>query len=171
MPMFLPINPITDPIRFGLWATRNIMKWRCYMIIPEISGDETQHKTHANDQERRSSCLFRSMWNLSATMYHRGTSLVAQMVKNLPPVQETRVHSLGREDHLEKEMAIHSSILAWRTLWTEAPAGLQSMRLQRVRHNWAANTFTVTRTTDSIGYILRWWVPLAGGTANRPDDL
>ena len=68
MPMFLPINPITDPIQSGLWVTGSIMKWRCYMIIPEISGNETQHKTHANDQERRSSCLFRSMWSLSATV-------------------------------------------------------------------------------------------------------
>ena len=72
---------------------------------------------------------------MSATMYHRGTSLVAQMVKNLPPMEETRIHSLGQEDHLEKEMAIRSSIPAWRTLWTEAPAGLQSMVLQRVGHD------------------------------------
>ena len=48
-------------------------------------------------------------------------SPVAQMVKNLPAMQETRVQSLGREDPLEKEMGIHSSILAWRNLWTEEP--------------------------------------------------
>ena len=48
-----------------------------------------------------------------------GASLVAQLVKNLPAVQETWVRSLGREDHLEKEMATHSSILAWRISWTE----------------------------------------------------
>ena len=51
-------------------------------------------------------------------------SLVGQMVKNLPAVQETRVRSLGWEDALEKEMAIHSSILAWRIPWTEEPGGL-----------------------------------------------
>ena len=72
---------------------------------------------------------------VSNCQYHRGTSLVAQMVKNLPPMQETRIHSLGQEDHLEKEMAIRSSIPVWRTLWTEAPAGLQSMALQRVGHD------------------------------------
>ena len=50
--------------------------------------------------------------------------LVAQSVKNLPAVQETRVRSLGREDPLEKEMATHPSILAWRITWTEEPGGL-----------------------------------------------
>ena len=64
-----------------------------------------------------------------------GASLVAQMVKRLPAVQETWVRSLGREDPLEKEMATHSSILAWRIPWTEEPGRLQSMGLQRVRHN------------------------------------
>ena len=49
------------------------------------------------------------------------------MVKNLPAVQETQVRSLGREDALEKKMAIHSSILAWKIPWTEEPGGLQSM--------------------------------------------
>ena len=58
-------------------------------------------------------------------------SLVAQMVKNLPEMQETWVQSLGREDPLEKEMATHSSILAWRIQWTEEPGGLQSMMLLR----------------------------------------
>ena len=58
--------------------------------------------------------------------------LVAQMVKSLPAVQETQVRSLCREDLLEMEMATHSSILAWKTPWTEKPGGLQSMGLQRV---------------------------------------
>ena len=53
-------------------------------------------------------------------------SLVAQRLKHLTPMQETRVGSLGREDPLEKEMAIHSSILAWRISWTEEPGRLQS---------------------------------------------
>ena len=56
------------------------------------------------------------------------------MVKSLPAVWEIQVQSLGREDPLEKEMATHSSILAWRNSWTEEPGGLQSMRLQRVGH-------------------------------------
>ena len=57
------------------------------------------------------------------------------MVKNTPVMQETRVQSLGEEDLLEKGMATHTSILAWRIPWTEKPGGLQSMELQRVRHN------------------------------------
>ena len=62
-------------------------------------------------------------------MYTR-TSLVAQMVKHLPAMRETRVQFLGWEDLLEKEMATHSSILAWRIPWTEEPGGLQSIRSQ-----------------------------------------
>ena len=61
-----------------------------------------------------------------------GASQVSQMVKNLPAMRETRVQSLGGEDPLEKEMATHSSIFAWRILWTEEPDRLQSMGLQRV---------------------------------------
>ena len=63
------------------------------------------------------------------------TSLVAQMVNHLPTMQETRVQSLGRGDPLEKEMATHSSILAWKIPWTEEPGRLQSMGSQRVRHD------------------------------------
>ena len=62
-------------------------------------------------------------------------SLVAQMVKNLPIVQETWVRSLGQEDPLEKEMATLSRILAWRIPWTEEPGGLQYIESQRVRHD------------------------------------
>ena len=57
------------------------------------------------------------------------------MVKNLPAIQETGVQSLDQEDILENGMATHSSILAWRTPWTEEPRGLQYMGLQRVRHD------------------------------------
>ena len=60
---------------------------------------------------------------------------MAQMVKNLPAVQETWVRSLGQEDLLEKEMATHSSILAWEIPWTEEPGGLQSSGSKRVGHN------------------------------------
>ena len=68
------------------------------------------------------------------------TSLVAQMIKNMPITQGTQVWSLGQEDSLEKRMASHSSILAWRSPWTEEPGGLQSMGPQRVGHDWAINT-------------------------------
>ena len=59
---------------------------------------------------------------------------MAQSVKNPPAMQENQVRSLGREDPLEKGMATHSSILAWRIPWTEEPGGLQSMGLQGVGH-------------------------------------
>ena len=62
-------------------------------------------------------------------------SLVAQTVKNLPAVQETWVQSLGQEDPLEKEMATHSSILAWKIPWMEEPGRLQSMAWQRIGHD------------------------------------
>ena len=73
-----------------------------------------------------------------------GASQVAQTVRNLPTMQKTQVWSLGQEDLLEKRMATHSSILAWKIPWTEEPGRLQSMRLQRVRHDWATSTHTHT---------------------------
>ena len=60
---------------------------------------------------------------------------MAQMVKNLPAMQEIRVQSLGQENPLEKGMATYSSILAWRIPWTDEPSGLQSLGSQRVEHN------------------------------------
>ena len=62
-------------------------------------------------------------------------SLVAQRIKNLPAMQKTWVWFLGREDPLEKEIATHSSVLAWRIPWTVGPGGLQSMGSQRVGHS------------------------------------
>ena len=73
---------------------------------------------------------------------------MAEMVKSLPAIQETWVQSLGWEDSLEKEMATHSSILAWTTPWTEEPGGLQSMGSQRVRQNWL--TLNVLFTTSEV---------------------
>ena len=63
------------------------------------------------------------------------SSLVAQWVKRLPTMRETRVQSLGREDPLEKEMATHASTLAWKIPWIEKPGRLQSMGSQRVGHD------------------------------------
>ena len=73
---------------------------------------------------------------------YSGSSLVTQMIKNLPAMKETQVQSLGEEDPLEKEMATHSSILAWEILWTGEPGELQSTGLQKVGHRWVTNTFT-----------------------------
>ena len=64
-----------------------------------------------------------------------GASLVAQMVKRLPTMQETRVQPLGQEDLLEKEKAIHSNILAWKIPWMEEPGRLQFMGSQRDGHD------------------------------------
>ena len=75
--------------------------------------------------------LSQSMWGLF------GASLVAQRLKHLPGMRETRVWSLGWEDPLEEEMATHSSTLAWRIPWREEPGRLQSMGLQRAGHEWA----------------------------------
>ena len=66
------------------------------------------------------------------------------MVKNLPAMFKTRVLSLGWKDPLEKRMVSHSSILAWRIPWTEELGRLQFMGSQRVRHDWATNTFTLS---------------------------
>ena len=60
---------------------------------------------------------------------------MTQRVKRLPAMRETQIQSLGREDPLEKEMATHSSILAWKIPWTEEPGRLQSIELQRVGHD------------------------------------
>ena len=67
---------------------------------------------------------------IAPSSWYSQASLVAQMVKNLPAMWETWVHSLGQEDTMEKGMAANSSILAWETPWTEEPGGLQSMRLR-----------------------------------------
>ena len=66
---------------------------------------------------------------------HIRASLLARMVVNLPAMQETQGQSLGQEDPLEKGMATHASILAWRISWIEEPGGLQFTGWQRVRHN------------------------------------
>ena len=70
--------------------------------------------------------------------------LVASLVKNQPAMREIWVRSLGWEDPLEKEMATHSSILAWRTPWTEEPGGLQSTGSQRIGHNWTSDLTVVS---------------------------
>ena len=91
-------------------------------------------------------------WNLNNNLYliiyknnimllYYWASLVAQLVKNVPAVQETWVRSLVWEDPLEKKMVTHSSILAWKISWTEEPGGLQSTGSQRAGHDWATNTY------------------------------
>ena len=73
--------------------------------------------------------------DLQTTRVINTASLVAQPVNSLPAMQQTQVQSLGEEDPLEKRMATHSSILAWKILWMEEPGGLPSMGSHRVGHN------------------------------------
>ena len=87
--------------------------------------------------------------NVLTSIYMNFLFLVAQMVMNLPAMQERGVWSLGWEDPLEEGMATHSNILAWRIPWTEESGRLQSNRLQRVRHYWASHT---TLCNDSSSY-------------------
>ena len=88
-------------------------------------------------KKKKKECVTCSCWIESFTyLYtHILTSLVAQMVKYLPTMPETRVQSLVWEDPLEKEMATHSSVSAWKIPWMEEPGRLQSMGLQRVGHD------------------------------------
>ena len=79
-------------------------------------------------------------------LFFQRASLVAQMVKHLPAMQETWVLSLCREDPLEKEMETHSSTLVWKIPWMKKPGRLQSMGWQRVGHDWATS--------------LDWWFPV-----------
>ena len=107
-----------------------------YIFIPRTSGSKTF------GWECRI-CLFIRLlsihWNLTLTYKIKRASLVAQTVKSLPVVHETRVWSLGQHDPLEKKMATHSSILAWKIPWVEEFGRLQSMGSQRVRHNWVTS--------------------------------
>ena len=89
---------------------------------------------------------------------------MAQMVKNLPAMQETQVWSLGWKDPLEEGMASYSSVLVWRILWTEEPGSLQTIGLQRVGHDWGTNTFTFSSCL-SQGHHQSW-----GGSSGRGGD-
>ena len=84
---------------------------------------------------RAAACLENSPLGTWTCSFIYLSSLVAQRLKRLPGMRETRVPSLGREDPLEKEMAAYSSILAWRIPWREEPGRLQSMGSQRVGHD------------------------------------
>ena len=95
-----------------------------------------------------------------------GDFLVAQTVMNLPAMQETQVQFLSQEDPLEKGMATHSSIIAWRIPRTEKPGMPQSMGSQRVGLDWATNTFTFT----NLNWLVNWKL-LSRVRLLRPDGL
>ena len=81
---------------------------------------------------------------------------MAQRLKRLPPTRETWVRSLGREDPLEKEMATHSSILAWRIPCTAEPGRLQSMGSQRLGHDWATSPSAHTKCSTNASWFIEW---------------
>ena len=103
------------------------MKFRCFEGLDASSNP--RNRTRDAWSRRK---LHRKLEVMYGLWY---SSPLAQRVKCLPAVWETWVLSLGWEDPLEKEMAPHSSILAWKIPWTEKPGGLQSMGLQRVEHD------------------------------------
>ena len=91
---------------------------------------------------------------------------MAQTVKHLSTMQETRVRSLGREDPLEKEMAPHSSTIAWKIPWTEEPGGLQYMGSQRVGHDWVTSlSLWLSGMIASVLYLAETLTPLHGNVA------
>ena len=121
----------------------NVLQWKY---------NEAQDLLEVNS----SSILDSVLTGLCHVLRLQWASLEAQRLKCLPAMRETWVWSLGRKDSLEKEMATHSIILAWRIPWTEESGGLQSMGSQRVRHNWATS-LSLSR--------LQWALP--GGSAGK----
>ena len=97
-------------------------------------------------------------WGFGIVFKQERASLVAQMVKCLSAVLETRVQSLGREDPLEKEMAIHSSTLAWKIPWMEEPGRLPSMGSQRVGHDWVTLLTYICKVLSAVSETL--YVPM-----------
>ena len=93
------------------------------------------HLKHISPQDFIAQCFQQPYSNCAWSPWFRWAFLVAQMVKITPAMQETRVGSLGWEDSLDQGTATHSSILAWRMLWTEEPGRLQSTGLQTVGHD------------------------------------
>ena len=117
-----------------VWYSHLLRNFPQFIVIHTVKGFGIVNKAEI-DVFLELSCFFDDSADVGNLICG---SLVAQRLKHLPVMQETWVPSLGQEDPLEKEMATHSRILAWRIPWTEEPGGLQSTRLQRVRHDRAA---------------------------------
>ena len=133
---------LPDSSVHGILQTR-ILEW---VAMPSSRGSSwPRGRTHVL-------CLL----HLQASSVSSRTSLVAQTVKRLSTIRETWVQSLGWEDLLEKEMAIHSSTIAWKISWTEEPGRLQSMGSQRVGHDWATELNWIY-TAGSQNHC-RWWL-------------
>ena len=118
----LPVNSLTSDSSLQICETINF----CWTYNPTCETLTTAVKTNR---------VF------TILKIYLGFTLMAQMVKNLYTMQETRIWSLVWEDPLEKRIANHHSILAWKIPWTEEAGELQSMESQRGRHNWGTNIF------------------------------
>ena len=143
-----------DPNPQGKWEKNEwYLEVNYIQIMPRDSGKQGPSIANYSNENKGNppkKAKMQPLWiNVRETLLNKWfcirwrnscASLVAQMVKNLPAMQEIRVRSPGREDPLEKGMATHSSILAQRIPWTEEPGWLQSMRSQRVRRDWGTNT-------------------------------
>ena len=105
------------------------------MFSPKGIATFLKGKHHPDDKLEEKQNRSRVYVNGFPTSDGIWASLVTQMVKRLPAMREIQVRSLGQEEPLEKEMETHSSTLAWKILWTEAPGGLQFMGSQRVGHD------------------------------------
>ena len=115
----------------GSWKRSTAKEWETVKKV--TAGIRGPKPPRGEGAQTISSLLYDTFWDL---LVHVWVSLVAQMVKCLPAMQETWVRFLGQEDSLEKEMAILSSTLAWKIPWMEEPDRLQSMGSQRVGEDW-----------------------------------
>ena len=117
----------------ALWTVLNMWTWVYKISLWDPVFNSSAYLFRSRTSRAYGNCIF--FFN----NYH--ISLLTQMVKNLLVMKETQIQSLVREDHLDRGMTTHSSILAWRIPWTEEPSKLQSLGSQRVWYDWATNTF------------------------------
>ena len=125
-----------DTKRWGMWVASRDERLLTVSKKMELSATSSQVEFSQKYKWAQKWIFF---FFLQSPQIRIGASLVAQRLKRLPAMKETWVRSLGWEDPLEKEMATHSSILAWRIPWTEEPGGLQSTGSPRVRHDWVTS--------------------------------
>ena len=132
------------------------------MISKHSQNESSKEKMHSERKTRAWVGGYADECVLFAESGGASCFLVAQMAKNLPAKQETQVQSLGLEDPLEKVLATQSSILVWRIPWTEEPGRLQSMRSQRIGHDWVTNIHLYFRDVscellpEQWCYLYRW---------------
>ena len=150
MTILMYLSSFTSPVLFLTFFTFYIYDKisRFIFFFPLVGEKEKVGLSFKNILESLKFCVL--PWYPWASQGSKcltgGSPAPAQMVKNLPAMQETQIRPLNHKDPLEKEMATNSSILAWEILWTEEPGWLQSMGSQRVRHNSATKQ---QRTTCS----------------------